>query len=108
VNKLRSKVDALPTASATVCRSLCIASRSNSSTPSFALPAQREELPQSLSVASGGIELDSGGKQRCLIKALKAFSLAFSRLSCSVSVSICALSLLTRKISLSVSLIRCS
>jgi len=43
--------------------------------------------------------LHSGGKQCCLIKALKAFSLAFSRLSCSISFSICSLSLLTRKIS---------
>jgi hypothetical protein len=50
-----------------------------------------------------------------LIKALKALSLAFSRLSCSVSLSICfvlssicSLSLLTRKISLSISFIRCS
>jgi hypothetical protein len=40
----------------------------------------------------GGIELGSGGKQRCLIKALKAFSLAFSSLSCSVSLSISSLS----------------
>jgi hypothetical protein len=39
---------------------------------------------------------DSGGKQRCLIKALKAFSLAFSSLSCSISFSICfVLSLLS-------------
>ena len=59
--------------------------------------------------------MDSGGKQCCLIKALKALSLAFSRLSCSVSLSICfvlasicSLSLLTRKISLSISFIRCS
>ena len=33
--------------------------------------------------------MHSGGKQCCLIKALKALSLAFSRLSCSVSLSIC-------------------
>jgi hypothetical protein len=66
--------------------------------------------------------LHSGGKQCCLIKALKALSLAFSRLSCSVSLlicsvsfsicfvlaSICSLSLLTRKISLSISFIRCT
>jgi hypothetical protein len=45
----------------------------------------------------------------------EALSLAFSRLSCSVSLSICfvlssicSLSLLTRKISLSISFIRCS
>jgi len=50
---------------------------------------QVEEGPQSLSVGFGGFELDSGGKQCCLIKALKALSLAFSRLSCSVSLSIC-------------------
>jgi hypothetical protein len=62
---------------------------------------QLQEDPQSLSDAVGGIELDSDGKQRCLIKALKAFSLAFSRLSCSVSFSIC-------RISLSSCCIRCS
>jgi hypothetical protein len=50
---------------------------------------QVEEGPQSLSVGFGGVELHSGGKQCCLIKALKALSLAFSRLSCSVSLSIC-------------------
>ena len=49
---------------------------------------QGKEGPQSLPVEGCGIELDSGGKQRCLIKALKALSLAFSRLSCSVSLSI--------------------
>jgi hypothetical protein len=90
---------------------------------------QGEEGPQSISVGWGGVELYSGGKQCCLIKALKAlslafssFSLAFSRLSCSVSLlicsvsfsicfvlaSICSLSLLTRKISLSISFIRCT
>ena len=37
--------------------------------------------------------MDSSGKQCCLIKALKAFALAFSRLSCSVSFSICSISL---------------
>jgi hypothetical protein len=79
------------------------------------LSHQGKEGPQSLSVGFGGIELDSGGKQCCLIKALKALSLAFSRLSCSVSLSICfvlssicSLSLLTRKISLSISFMRCS
>jgi len=41
---------------------------------------QLQEDPQSLPVADGGIMLDSGAKQRCLIQALKAFSLAFSRL----------------------------
>ena len=50
---------------------------------------QVEEGPQSISVCCGGIELHSGGKQCCLIKALKALSLAFSRLSCSISLSIC-------------------
>jgi hypothetical protein len=43
---------------------------------------QLQEDSQSLSIAGAGIELDSGGKQCCLIKALKAFSLAFSRSSC--------------------------
>ena len=47
--------------------------------------------PQSISIGCGGFELDSGGKQCCLIKALKALSLAFSRLSCSISLSICFL-----------------
>jgi hypothetical protein len=50
---------------------------------------QGEEGPQSGSVGFGGIELHSGGKQCCLIKALKALSLAFSRLSCSISLSSC-------------------
>ena len=49
---------------------------------------QGKEGPQSGSVGWGGVELDSGGKQCCLIKALKALSLAFSRLSCSISFSI--------------------
>jgi hypothetical protein len=90
---------------------------------------QGEEGPQTFSVDFGGIELDSGGKQCCLIKALKASSLAlsfaslaFSRLSCSVSFSICfvlssicsicfsirSLFCLSRKIAISVSLVRCS
>ena len=61
---------------------------------------QGKEGPQSLSVGFGGFELDSGGKQCCLIKALKALSLAFSclslafsRLSCSVSFLICSISI---------------
>jgi hypothetical protein len=37
--------------------------------------------------------LDSSGKQCCSIKALKALCLAFSRLSSSVSFSICSISL---------------
>ncbi|MFZ9754200.1 MAG: hypothetical protein ACO3B3_11700 [Cyanobium sp.] len=41
-----------------------------------------------------------------MIKALKAFCLALSRLSCSVSLLICSLSFLTRKISLSSCFIR--
>ncbi len=64
------------------------------------LAHQGKEGPQSGSVGCGGIELDSGGKQCCLIKALKAlslafssFSLAFSRLSCSVSFLICSISI---------------
>jgi hypothetical protein len=50
---------------------------------------QGKEGPQSISIGCGGFELDSGGKQCCLIKALKALSLAFSPLSCSISLSIC-------------------
>jgi hypothetical protein len=49
---------------------------------------QGKEGPQSISIGCGGFELDSGGKQCCLIKALKALSLEFSRLSCSISLSI--------------------
>jgi hypothetical protein len=52
---------------------------------------QGKEGPQSISIGFGGFELHSGGKQCCLIKALKALSLAFSRLSCSISLSICFL-----------------
>ena len=48
----------------------------------------QEELEPG-SVGGSGIELESSGKQCCLIKALKAFSLAFSRLSCSISLSSC-------------------
>jgi hypothetical protein len=61
------------------------------SIPIFHRPLRRqvEEGPQSISVCCGGIELHSGGKQCCLIKALKALSLAFSRLSCSISFSSC-------------------
>jgi hypothetical protein len=66
------------------------------------LTHQGQEGIQSGSVDVTGIELDSGGKQSRLIEALKAFSLAFSALSCSISFSIRALSLLTRKISFSV------
>ncbi|MFM9101397.1 MAG: hypothetical protein ACKOPS_08710, partial [Cyanobium sp.] len=66
------------------------------------LAQQAQEGLQSGTVGIGGIELDSGGKQRCLIKALKAFSLAFSRSSCSISFSICSLSFLTCKISFSI------
>jgi len=50
---------------------------------------QGEEGPQSGSVGFGRVELHSGGKQCCLIKTLKALSLAFSRLSCSISLSSC-------------------
>jgi hypothetical protein len=61
------------------------------SIPIFQRPLghQVEEGPQSISIGFGWFELDSGGKQCCLIKALKALSLAFSRLSCSISLSIC-------------------
>ena len=75
----------------------------------MSLTHQGQEGIQSGSIDVTGIELDSGGKQSRLIEALKAFSLAFSALSCSVSFSIRkvsfsirALSLLTRKISFSV------
>jgi hypothetical protein len=57
---------------------------------------------ESCAVDWAGVELDSGGKQRSLIKALKAFSLALICLSRSVSFSIRSLSLLTRKISFSI------
>ena len=76
---------------------------------------QGEEGLESGAVDWAGVELDSGGKQCCLIKALKASSLslsfaslAFSRLSCSVSFSIRSLSLLTSKISFSSCLVRSS
>jgi hypothetical protein len=61
------------------------------SIPIFQRPLrhQVEEGSQSGSVGFGRVELYSGGKQCCLIKTLKALSLAFSRLSCSVSLSIC-------------------
>ena len=52
----------------------------------------QEELEPG-SVGGTGVELDASGKQCCSIKALKAFALAFSRLSCSVSFSICSISL---------------
>ena len=59
---------------------------------------QGQEGLESGPVGPGTIELDSGGKQSRLMEALKAFSLAVSRLSCSVS-------LLTRKMSLSIGLV---
>ncbi len=67
---------------------------------------QHQEGLESGSVGASGIELESSGKQCCSIKALKALALAFSRLSCWVSLSIRSLSLLTRKISLSSCFIR--
>jgi len=48
---------------------------------------QGEEGPQSVSVDFGGLDLDSGGKQCCLIKALKASSLALSFASLAFSPS---------------------
>ncbi len=48
----------------------------------------QEELEPG-SVGGRGIELKSSGKQCCLIKALKALCLAFSRLSCSISLFSC-------------------
>jgi len=60
------------------------------------LSQERQEEPESGSIGGSGVELDSGGKQCCLIKALKAASLAlsfaslaFSRLSRSVSLLSC-------------------
>ena len=50
---------------------------------------QRQEELEPGSVGGSGVELESSGKQCCLIKALKALSLAFSRLSCSISLSSC-------------------
>ena len=47
-----------------------------------------------------GVELDSSGKQCCLIKALKALSLAFSRFSRSVSVLISSVSFLISSVSI--------
>ena len=54
---------------------------------------QRQEELEPGSVGGSGVELESSGKQCCSIKALKAFCLAFSRLSCSVSFSIFSISL---------------
>ena len=74
------------------------------------LRPQGEEGLESGAVEGAGIELDSGGKQRSLIKALKAFSLALIVLSRSVSFSIRSLSFFTCKISFSirsVSLLTC-
>jgi len=62
---------------------------------------QRQEELEPGSIGGIGVELDSGGKQCCLIKALKAFCLAFSRLNCSVSV-------LIRSISINFAFKRCS
>ena len=50
---------------------------------------QRQEELEPGSVGGSGVELKSSGKQCCSIKALKAFSLAFSRLSSSISLSSC-------------------
>ena len=62
---------------------------------------QGEEGPQSLSVAGGGVELDSGGKHSRCMEASKALCLAFSSLSCSVSLLICSISLLKANIRVS-------
>jgi hypothetical protein len=50
---------------------------------------QGEEGPQSGSVGGGGVELDSGGKHSRWMEAFKALDLAFSALSCAISISIC-------------------
>jgi hypothetical protein len=50
---------------------------------------QSQEEPEPGSVGGRGVELESSRKQCFLIKAVKAFSLAFSRLSCSISLSSC-------------------
>jgi hypothetical protein len=65
------------------------------------LAHQGNEGPQSGSIGWGGVELHSGGKQCCLIKALKALSLAFSCLSLAFSRLSCSVSLL-------ISFIRCT
>jgi hypothetical protein len=58
------------------------------------LSHQRQQELESGSIGGIGVELDSAGKQCCLIKALKASSLAlsfaslaFSRFSCSISLN---------------------
>jgi hypothetical protein len=48
------------------------------------LSQQRQKELEPGSVGGSGVELDSSGKQCCLIKVHKAFSMAFSRLSCTV------------------------
>jgi len=50
---------------------------------------QGKEGPQSGSVGGGGVELDSGGKHSRCMEAFKASHLAFSALSCAISISIC-------------------
>jgi hypothetical protein len=55
---------------------------------------------ESGSVEFAGVELHSGEKHCCLIKALKALCLAFSTFSSSVSFSICTVSFLIRSLSL--------
>jgi hypothetical protein len=79
------------------------------------LAQQVQEGLQSGAVGVGGIKLDSGGKHSRLTDAFKAFSLAVSCLSCSISFSISFVlsllrspALLTRKISLSSCFFRCS
>jgi hypothetical protein len=74
-----------------------------------------EELPQSGSVGSGGLEQDSGGKQSRLVKAFKALSLAVSRHGLRPTVStaarsllICSASFLIGSVSLLKALIRLS
>jgi len=53
------------------------------------LRQQRQEELESVAIGGRGVELNSSGKQCCLIKALKALCLAFSRLSCKISLSSC-------------------
>ena len=72
------------------------------------LRQQGQEELESGSIGGIGVELDSSGKQCCLIKALKALCLAFSRLSCSVSFLICSISLSSCFIRSSCCILRCS
>ncbi len=73
-------------------RSACLPSSRGSAIPlrigGTDVRDQYQEEPEPGSVGGCGVELESSTKQCCLIKAVKAFSLAFSRLSCSISISL--------------------